>query len=56
MIGDPSVDGIKPEKSLKRFLRYKRKFLKRGIDFIHITYDDCLLGRLPAVKTGTLKI
>jgi len=55
-IGDLTVDGSKKEKSVRRFLRYRKSLVKRDIHFEFISYEDVLSGKLPRIPTKKLKI
>jgi glutathione synthase/RimK-type ligase-like ATP-grasp enzyme len=55
-IGDLTVDGERKAPSINKFLRYKKRLIRKGLNFDFISYDDLLLGRLPDISTKRLKI
>jgi len=55
-VGDLTLDGVKKEKSVNRFVRYGKRFLGKRVRFEFLTYDDLLLGNLPGIATRRLKI
>jgi glutathione synthase/RimK-type ligase-like ATP-grasp enzyme len=55
-IGDIMMDEERCSPSLLKFIRYSKKFTKKGIGFEYASYDDVLLGRLPCIPTKNIEV
>lgn len=56
VIGDLYLDDVKKAPSINKFIRYRKRLLRKKIQFELSSYDDVLLERLPKVFTKRLKI